>query len=1087
MKSLRSHGVWTAAVVASGMLATATSASAAESRIRYNRDVRPILADNCFACHGPDANHRKAGLRLDTKEGFFEKTPKHEPTVVPGNLAKSELWLRITTTNLDDKMPPEDSHKSLKPEQIETLRKWILAGAPWEGHWAFIKPERPPVPIVKGLKAGGNPIDAFVFAKLQEKGLKPNKEADKRTLARRVYLDITGLPPKPEEVKAFLNDKSPDAYEKLVKRLLASPRYGEHRARYWLDAARYADTHGLHFDNYREMWPYRDWVIKAFNSNQRFNQFTIDQIAGDLLPNPTDDQETATGFQRCTMTTNEGGTIEDENLANYANDRVSTVGWVYLGMTMNCAACHDHKFDPITQKDFYSMAAFFRNTKQTGFDKNWSESDLYRVMPQTEMERARWRNLPSEIEVARKARDAQAREAAVAFTNWLVEAKVETLPKDLNLPGEYLRVPLNDFVGGNATGKLEGQAKEFTARGAFALTNGMFGTAPIITKSNSFLLGDVADFERGEPFSIGAWVFLPKGFKGEGSVVAKMAPEEEKYRGWDFFVKDDEFGMYFVNRWSPVAMKVSSAGKSVKQGVWQHLFVTYDGTGRAPGVRLYVNGVEAKADRDANRLEGSIRTPHPARIGRRQKGAELNNVAVQDVRIYRQRVSSTEVRALATAPRVAELLELVNAVVTNVVATNVATTNVATTNVALAKTASRDALRDYFLVTQHAGWQQAHAKLSGLEHEQHTIRGRSPVTLVQVEKTNSMPMAQVLFRGEYDKPKDKVTGAVPGFLHRMPEGAPTNRLGLAQWLVSPENPLTTRVTVNRFWQEVFGTGLVKTAEDFGITGDGPVNQALLDWLAVEFQESGWDVKRLIELMVTSATYRQSAETTPEKLEKDPANRLLSRGPRFRLDAEALRDAALASSGLLVEKIGGPSVKPYQPEGIWEAVAMPESNTRFYARDSGEALYRRSLYTFWKRAAPPATMDIFNAPSREVCSVRRERTNTPLQALATLNDPQFVEAAKHLAQVALANGRKEEDALQAMAESVLSRPLTSKELSIVKGTLKEAQSFYSKDTEAAKQLLAVGESKASDKIPAPQLAAMTMVANQLMNLDEALTK
>jgi mono/diheme cytochrome c family protein len=1089
MKSLRSHGVWTAAVVAGGMLATATSASAAESTIRYNRDVRPILADNCFACHGPDANHRKAGLRLDTKEGFFEKTPKHEPTVVPGNLAKSELWLRITTTNLDDKMPPEDSHKSLKPEQIETLRKWILAGAPWEGHWAFIKPERPPVPTVKGLKAGGNPIDAFVFAKLQEKGLKPNKETDKRTLARRVYLDITGLPPKPEEVKAFLNDKSPDAYEKLVKRLLASPRYGEHRARYWLDAARYADTHGLHFDNYREMWPYRDWVIKAFNSNQRFNQFTIDQIAGDLLPNPTDDQETATGFQRCTMTTNEGGTIEDENLANYANDRVSTVGWVYLGMTMNCAACHDHKFDPITQKDFYSMAAFFRNTRQTGFDKNWSESDLYRVMPQTEMERARWRNLPSEIEVARKARDTQAREAAAAFTNWLVEAKAETLPKDLNLPGEYLRVPLNDFAGGNATGKLDGKPTQFTARGEFnkLQTNGLFGTAPVITKSNSFLLGDVADFERGEPFSIGAWVFLPKGFKGEGSVVAKMAPEEEKYRGWDFFVKDDEFGMYFVNRWSPVAMKVSSAGKSVKQGVWQHLFVTYDGTGRAPGVRLYVNGVEARADRDANRLEGSIRTPHPARIGRRQKGAELNNVAVQDVRIYRQRVSSTEVRALATAPRVAELLELVNAVVTNVVATNVATTNVATTNVALAKTASRDALRDYFLVTQHAGWQQAHAKLSGLEHEQHTIRGRSPVTLVQVEKTNSMPMAQVLFRGEYDKPKDKVTGAVPGFLHRMQEGAPTNRLGLAQWLVSPENPLTVRVTVNRFWQEVFGTGLVKTAEDFGITGDGPVNQALLDWLAVEFQESGWDVKRLIELMVTSATYRQSAETTPEKLEKDPANRLLSRGPRFRLDAEALRDAALASSGLLVEKIGGPSVKPYQPEGIWEAVAMPESNTRFYTRDSGEALYRRSLYTFWKRAAPPATMDIFNAPSREVCSVRRERTNTPLQALATLNDPQFVEAAKHLAQVALANGRKEEDALQAMAESVLSRPLTSKELSIVKGTLKEAQSFYSKDTEAAKQLLAVGESKASDKIPAPQLAAMTMVANQLMNLDEALNK
>jgi mono/diheme cytochrome c family protein len=429
MKCFRLPGGRSGAWLAVGMLA-AFSARAAEPAIRYNRDVRPILADNCFACHGPDAGHRKAGLRLDTKEGLFEKTPKHEPAVVPGNLAKSELWARIITKNPDDKMPPEDSHKELKPEQIETLRKWILAGAPWEGHWAFVKPERPIVPKVRGQKSEvRNPIDAFVFAKLQEKGLKPNAEADKRTLLRRVTLDLTGLPPTPDEVTAFLNDKSPDAYAKVVKRLLGSLRYGEHRARYWLDAARYADTHGLHFDNYREMWPYRDWVIKAFNSNQRFDQFTIDQIAGDLLPNPTDDQETATGFQRCTMTTNEGGTIEDENLANYANDRVSTVGWVYLGMTMNCAACHDHKFDPITQKDFYSMAAFFRNTKQTGFDKNWSESDLYRVIPQTDMERVRWRNLPSEIEAARKARDAQAREASSAFTNWLAEAKAESLPK----------------------------------------------------------------------------------------------------------------------------------------------------------------------------------------------------------------------------------------------------------------------------------------------------------------------------------------------------------------------------------------------------------------------------------------------------------------------------------------------------------------------------------------------------------------------------------------------------------------------------------------------------------------------------------
>jgi hypothetical protein len=1085
-------------------------AAAATAEIGFNRDIRPIFAENCMACHGPDNNKRKAGLRLDTRDGIFEKTPKREPAVVPGNLEKSELWRRVTATNPDDVMPPPDSHKELKLEQKEKLKRWILAGAPWQGHWAYIKPEKP---IPPGVKSGGfkvrNPIDAFVLAKLQSKGLKPAPEADRRSLARRLSLDLTGLPPKPEMVEAFVKDKSPDYYEKFVRTLMASPAWGEHRARYWLDAARYADTHGLHFDNYREMWPYRDWVIKAFNSNMRFNQFTIEQLAGDLLADATDDQEVATGFQRCNMTTNEGGTIEDENLANYANDRVTTLGWVFLGSTMNCCACHDHKFDPFTQKDFYSMAAFFRNTRQTGFDKNIRESDLFMIVPQSEPDRARWRALPAEIEPAGKVRDNQAAESDVAFTNWLAGVEPERFPREIKLPGELLRVPLHEGSGLVATGFLAGVRRKFIGPSKLEWTtnSGPFGIAPIFAKDQSFVIDTGFDFEANEPFSAGAWVLLPKNFKGEGAVLAKMGGDEEKFRGWDLLVRDDDLAVQMINRWSNIAMETKSTGSAVKRGEWQHVFFTYDGSGRTKGIKLFVNGVEVNANRDNNRLEGSIRSPFPLRIGRRERNNGLNNVAVQDVRVIRGRLSGAEVRALAAAPRLKELLaELhVEPEKPAVTTTNATTTEVSAEEkakeekkraeeekaaVAKAKAtreSARDALADYFRVTQHQGWQQANSKLAKLELEQQAIRGRSPMTLVQVEKKDSEPMAQILFRGQYDKPKDKVNAATPGVLHALPANAPKNRLGLAQWIVSPDNPLTARVTVNRIWQEVFGIGLVKSAEDLGSTSEAPVNQELLDWLAVEFVEGGWDVKRLFELIVTSSAYRQSAETTPEKLDKDPQNRFLSRGPRFRMDAEMVRDCALAASGLLVEKVGGPSVKPYQPDGVWEAVAMPESNTRFYQRDSGENLYRRSLYTFIKRAAPPATMDIFNAPSREVCAVKRERTNTPLQALATLNDPQFVEAARHLAEVALIRSRKEEEALQTMADLLLSRPLAAKELSVVKDTLKEMQSFYEKQPDEAKELLAIGESKPSDQIPSVQLAAMTMVANQLMNLDEALNK
>jgi hypothetical protein len=481
---------------------------------------------------------------------------------------------------------------------------------------------------------------------------------------------------------------------------------------------------------------------------------------------------------------------------------------------------------------------------------------------------------------------------------------------------------------------------------------------------------------------------------------------------------------------------------------------------------MFIDGAEVKLKADKDALKGSIKTTKPLMIGQRSKGQYFERGRVQDVRVYDRKLSAAEVAKVARVPRVQSWLALAPA----------------------KRTAKqKDGLFDFWLTSRDQVYVERTKILAGLNKEQEQIKERNPVTLIQQEKKDSMPTAQVLFRGQYDKPKDKVIGAVPAVLHDMPKDAPTNRLGLAEWVMSRDNPLTARVTVNRMWQEIFGVGLVKTTEDFGTQGEPPVNQELLDWLAVEFMDSGWDMRHMFELMLTSATYRQSAEITEEKLEKDPANRFNSRGPRFRMDAEMVRDSALAESGLLVEKIGGAPVKPYQPDGIWEAVAMPESNTKKYQRDKGESLYRRSIYTFWKRAAPPASMDIFNAPSREVCCVRRERTNTPLQALATMNDVQFVEAARHLAEVALTNSKKDEEAIDAIAKRVLSRPLSSKEMGIAKNALKAMTAFYGEQSEAATKLITVGESKPTDKIPAAQLAAMTMVANELMNLDEALNK
>jgi hypothetical protein len=1034
-------------------LVTLSSARGAD-KPQFNRDVRPILAEACFACHGPDRNARKAGLRLDVREDALKAD-----AFVPGKPDQSALIERIFSDEPSQLMPPPKSHKKLTAAQKELLKRWVAAGAEYQPHWSFIPPTRPPLPAVKNVGWVRNPIDRFILAGLEKHGLTPAPEADRRTLARRLSLDLTGLPPAPAEVESFVNDRRPDAYERYVDKLLESPHWGEHRGRYWLDAARYADTHGIHFDNYREMWSYRDWVIRAFNNNKPFDRFTIEQLAGDLLPNRTMDQQIASGFNRCNITSNEGGLIPEEYLVLYDRDRTETTAQVWLGLTAGCCVCHDHKFDPLSQKEFYSLAAFFNNTTQGAMDGNIKDTPPTVLVPRPE-DRPSWQALAKQLDEARKQADARKQAARADFDKWLAAAKASSVAGQLPSDGLVFHAPLSEGKGKTIQVSVKGQPRKAELAeagwGAGHVAARAFKSQPKATLE----FGEAGDFDKDKPFSYGAWVKVGKQARN-GALCARM-DDQHDYRGWDLWMQNGRVGAHIVNQWPKDALKVVSK-RPLKAGQWSHVFVTYDGSGKAAGVKVYVNGVPQATDVEADRLKGTIRTKVPMKLAQRHTQSRMDGVLMQDLRLYGRLLSGLEVEKLARGTRAAWLV-----------------------SAGKRTAAETNELFDWWLPTLDQTYAALAKKLDGLRQEETAIRSRGTVAHVMQERPQE-PMAYVLFRGDYDKRRDPVKPATPKALPPMPPELPHNRLGLAQWLVRPEHPLTARVTVNRFWQEVFGTGIVRTSGDFGLTGEAPSNQELLDWLAVDFRESGWDVKRFFKQVVTSAAYRQSSVATPEKLAKDPDNRLLSRGPRFRMDAEMVRDYALAASGLLVRKLGGPSVKPYQPDGVWEAVAMIGSNTRDYRRDRGESLYRRSLYTFWKRAAPPASMDILNAPNRETCTVRRERTNTPLQALVTLNDPQFVEAACVLAQRVLKEGNTDASRLDALAKRLLARPLRPEEAKVVGGVLADLLAHYKAHPADARKLLTVGESKADASLDVTTLAAWTMLANQLMNLDEVLNK
>lgn len=1027
-----------------------TATDAAE--VRFNRDVRPILSTACVKCHGPDEESRGAELRLDSEQGVS--------AAFSGGLAGSEAWSRITSDDEDVVMPPPDAHVDLKPEQIATLKTWIEAGAVYEGHWSFIAPTRPQVPVA-GADAHWvrSPIDAFILRSLHREGLRPNSDADRERLLRRVTLDLTGLPPTLEEIDAFLADTSDRAYEKAVDRLLASPHFGERMAVVWMDAARYGDTSVFHADGPRDMWAWRDWVIDSYNANKPFSQFTIEQLAGDLLPQPDTFQKVATGFLRNNATTDEGGLIEEEYRVEYAIDRVKTTSMVWLGLSMECAQCHNHKYDPITQQEYYQFFAYFNQAADRGRQtRNGNEAPIVDVFAPDRLVQAQ----QQEVERAELDQQIAARGQAAegAFRKWLATAarnpgEVVVAPDD-----HLLRVPL-DETKGRAVAVDSSEPVKGRLNGAVKWTAGRLAGAFDCDGGNFIDLAGAANFDGSHGFSYGGWI-RPQG-AGSGAPIARMN-NGNAFRGYDLHLSGGVVEPHIISRWPDDAIKVRTK-KKLTPDQWQHVFVTYDGSGQAAGVRVYVNGELWDWDIEQDGLSGPVTSKGPFYLGRRNGGSNYKGL-IDDVRVFARVLSATEVGALAETDAVTPLL---------------------------AKSADERTdedtatLRSHYLHTLDDPYRKLIARQTRLTASIGKLK--QPIVNVMVmQDVAKMRPTYVLNRGSYDAPmKDRpVQPGVPAVLPPLPQGAAANRLGLANWLIDRRNPLTARVTVNRYWSMLFGEGIVRSLEDFGAQGQWPSHPDLLDWLAVDFVESGWDIKRAIRQMVLSSTYRQSSRLTPQKLSVDPENRLLSRGARFRLQAEFVRDNALAASGLLNDKVGGPGVKPYQPAGLWNEVSL-NGGLRF-VQDHGEKLYRRSMYTYWKRSAPAPAMTIFDAPTREKCSLRRGRTNTPLQALVTMNDPQFVEAARVLAELTLKQqAMSPQERLEfAYRRATGVRPANGVR-SILMEALHEERERFSSHQQAAADLLAIGESPRDESLDMVQHAAWTVVASMILNLDETLTR
>jgi hypothetical protein len=1031
----------TATAVIALVSSLALVSSAADPPLSFNRDIRPILSDRCFQCHGPDEKQRQGELRLDTPDGLTAKRDSGF-VIVSGKPDESQLWRRIASTDPNERMPPPDSGKKLSEPEIATLRAWLLQGAKWEKHWSFLPVERPPLPPIRNPQSAiRSALDPFILARLEEENLAPSGEADQNTILRRVTLDLTGLPPTPEEIAAFIADQSPDAYERAVDRLLASPRYGERMAAPWLDAARYADTHGYQSDGERVMWRWRDWVIEALNHNMPFDQFTIEQLAGDLLPNPTLDQRIATGFNRNHRGNSEGGIIPEEYAVEYVVDRVETTSTVWLGLTLGCARCHDHKFDPFSQKDFYSLYAFFNSIPEYGRALKYGNSPpvvpsptrtqaekLAMLEQQAEKAHREWQRLGPEVAAA-QAKWEQGVDATRSF-DWQPTADlIAHYPLDLLTAGTDGPCSFGEGI--------RGKAAEFDGQGSIAL-------------------GDVADFGFYDKLTLSAWVWIPEG-GGGGTIVSRMT-DSPLGDGWQLAIVGGKLQFNLVKRWLDDGLRVESTSAVPARG-WHHVAVAYDGSRWARGVRMYFDGEPQQLKVLLDELYQPFAAKQPLRIGG-GGGPEMRfRGKIDEVRLYGYDLSPDLIGVLATSESIAEIAAMP--------ANN-------------RSNAQRLKLTEYF-VSEHApgAMRAAHKTSVAATRELRSFNESLPTTMVMQELPRPKP-AHVLLRGQYDKPGTEVGRDVPGGLLAFPADAPRNRLGLAQWLVDRQHPLTARVAVNRVWQLYFGTGLVKSAEDFGKQGEWPTHPELLDWLAAEFMESGWDVKRLHRLIATSATYRQSSAVTPELLARDPDNRLLARGPRLRLSAEMVRDQALAASGLFVEQIGGPSVKPLQPAGLWSEL----TGTDDYVPGSGPDLVRRSLYTYWKRTIPPPSMSAFDASTREFCSVRQSRTNTPLQALALMNEELYVAAARALAQRVMEAETDYEKRIALAMQLVIGRDPSPEELKVLSASLQRNEARFTAAPEFSQKLLA---GDANRKFTPAEQAAWTLVGATILNLDEAVTR
>ncbi len=1057
--ALLAVGLWSIAAVAVAEEATPKSVS-------FTRDVRPILAENCFRCHGPDDKQRKADLRLD-----LEADAKHamdgRAAVTPGRPNESELWKRITSTTDDERMPPPDSGQKITPAQIETLRSWIEQGAKWELHWSFVGPTRPALPPVADRQWPANPIDYFISARLDAAGLRPSPPADKESLIRRMTLDLTGLPPTLDEIDAFLSDESPNAYEKVVERLLASPRHGERMAWMWLEAARYADTSGYQNDGPRYMWRWRDWVIEAFNAGLSFDQFTVDQLAGDLLPQAGLEQHIATGFNRNHRGNSEGGIIPEEYQVEYVVDRVDTTATVWLALTMGCARCHDHKYDPITQREFYSVFAYFNNISEHGRAIKEGNSPPYLVAPTREQQRHvahldarlvdardRWEKLSESLEKAQLAWEA----TAIAATQHL-----EPLHNGCSASFSFESAP------------SPGQPPWKLVAGDAKFINGKVGQAVLLDGQQYVDGGDVGNFGYFDRFSVAMWV-KPSALQ-TGTLISRMT-DEEQADGWYVQLRDGHVQVNLVKRWLDDALRVESA-PALAADRWTHLTVTYDGSRLARGVRVYIDGNPVRLATQLDQLNQTFTVKEPLRLGGGGGPGSRFAGALDEVRLFNRCVTDDDALQLAIPEPIQEIVAIPRDQRT---------------------AGQRLKLRSFFL--QEAAplqLRETFQRYIALRNEQQALVESLPTVMVM--KDSPQPReTRMLVRGEYNRPGESVSPGIPASFPALPTDAPANRLGFARWLVSPNNPLTARVAMNRLWQLHFGAGLVRTTEDFGVQGEPPSHPELLDWLAVEFRgpstaerreshTATWNLKSVQRLIVTSATYRQSSSLAAETLQAAGAaqnqdNRLLARGTRFRLSAEMLRDQALAVSGLLSEQLGGPSVKSYQPADLWKDLATDS----VYDQDHGAKLYRRSLYTYWKRTVAPPSLTSFDASGREACQVRTPRTNTPLQALTLLNEMTFVEAARVMAQNALLETeRTAEQRLETAFRRATSRRPSGSELEVLTQSLRQNLEYFRREPEQAKALIEFGEYPRSERVELAELAAYTAVCNLLLNLDEVVTR